>query len=259
MNNNKLTKKDFWSKNTENWKQDGLPIKLDADLRAERAFMSIFDNYFKKTKQEENCIEIGCNPGKFLIYFHEKLGYKISGIDYDESGIDLTNQNLDSAEIDGEIIQADIFDCKIDEKFDVVMSMGFMEHFTGLDLEKALEFHVDLLKENGTLFISIPNFRYINYLFAYFFRNNMIAKHNLEIMDRDFFTDISKKYELEIKYFSYFGGIHPGGLKLGNENSSLRNQFVRLIRMYEKLKFLDNINSKYFSHHLGAVFVKKKV
>jgi len=200
MTKSLLTEKNFWKKGTEQSRKNKLPIKLNKKVRADRSFIEIFDNYFKNLKQDKECIEIGCNPGKFLIYFSENLGYKISGVDYDEDGIKLTNENITSLGIEAEIYQADIFEFQIKKKFDAVISMGFIEHFTNDKLDRVLESHLNLLKEDGLLFISIPNFRYINYLFSYFFRYDMISKHNLNMMNEDFFVLYLKNTILKLNF-----------------------------------------------------------
>ena len=70
-------------------------------------------------------------------------------------------------------------------------------------------------------------------------------------MQKSFFIDVAKKYNLKINYLGYFGGIHPGGI-----NPHKNNFLTKLIKSFESIKLLDNINSKYFSHHVGAIFTK---
>ena len=249
-----LTKKEFWE---ERWQNLDLPITLDPSLRADRSFINLFNQHLTiKDGEKRTCIEIGCNPGKFLIYCGKNLHYDISGVDFDEQGCLLTEKNLKVVGINGSITHQDIFNLNINQKFDLVLSCGFIEHFAGVKLEEVLKIHLDLLKENGKLFLSVPNFRYLNYFFAYFFRKNMLELHNLEIMQKSFFKDFAEKNNLKIEYLGYFGGIHPGGLKLGTKNIFKKFITKNLINRIEKYQIFDHINSKYFSHHLGVVLVK---
>lgn len=154
------------------------------------------------------------------------------------------------------IISEDIFDFHIKKHFEVVLSFGFIEHFENEKLQEALLIHLELLKPGGLLFLSMPNIRYINYIFTYLFRNHILPKHNIKIMNKEFFRNFSKKYDLEILYLDYFGGIHPRGLKIGTRNIFSKFFSKFLVDRIESVNFFDNLNSKYFSHHIGAIFKK---
>jgi 2-polyprenyl-3-methyl-5-hydroxy-6-metoxy-1,4-benzoquinol methylase len=250
-----LTEKYFWENELSGL---DLPILLKDNIRADRAFISLFNSYFsKKNETKKTVLEVGCNPGKFLIYFKKYLNYNISGFDYDEVGCEITKENIKIAGVSGFIKQTDILNFEPKEKFDVVLSCGFIEHFVGDALEKVMDVHIKLLKKNGKLFISIPNFRYVNYTIAYLLRRNTLNLHNLEVMQKSFFKSFAKKHSLKIEFLDYFGGIHIGGIKLNNNTKINKIINKKIIHKYEKLRGLDNINSKYFSHHLGAVFTKK--
>ena len=169
----------------------------------------------------------------------------------------LTKKNLQAEGIDGKIKQNDIFNLSSDKKFDLVLSCGFIEHFAGNKLDEVLKKHVDLLEKNGRLFLSVPNFRYLNFLFTFFFRKDMLDHHNLKIMQKSFFVDFAKKNDLTVEYLGYFGGMHPAGIKLSSNNFFTKYINNSLLSRFERIQIFDRINSKYFSHHLGAVFVKK--
>jgi 2-polyprenyl-3-methyl-5-hydroxy-6-metoxy-1,4-benzoquinol methylase len=245
-----LTTKKFWE---NEWKDLNLPIVLDKNSRADRSFINLYDKYLSKDNSvKKSSFEIGCNPGKFSIYCGKNLNYDISGVDYDEKGCLLSEKNIEAAGISGLILNQDILDFDVENKFDLVISHGFVEHFSEKKLEEVLKIHVNLLNKDGKLFISVPNFRYLNFIFAYLFRRKLLDHHNLEVMQKSFFEDIANKYNLKINYLGYFGGIHPSGLKL-NKNNILK----KLIHSTESFKLIDKINSKYFSHHVGAIFTKK--
>lgn len=249
-----LTDEKLWKKK---WNNIDFPIHLNPQKRAERVFINLFDMYLANNgKNKKTCLEIGCNPGKFLIYCSKNLNYDVVGLDYDKEGVAITKRNFLESGIDAEIIKKNFFNYETDRKFDLILSLGFIEHFQGKNLQKAINKHVSLLNKGGKLFLSVPNFRYINYLFAHIFRKKILDVHNLEVMQKSFFINLAKKNNLEIEYLDYFGGFHPGGIKLGNNN--LLSKFFTdfLIFNYEKISVLDNFNSKFFSHHLGAVLKK---
>ena len=66
--------------------------------------------------------------------------------------------------------------------FDMVMSLGFIEHFT--DVEKAVGIHLELLKPGGTLVVEIPNLSGINRMVFRLFNRELLEMHNLRIMDK---------------------------------------------------------------------------
>ena len=161
-----LTNKEFWE---DEWKNLDLPIILEPYIRADRSFINLFNKHLSIVDgKNKTCLEIGCNPGKFLIYCAKFLNYDIYGIDFEEKGCLLTEKNLKAVGINGSISQQDIFNLDTNQKFDLILSCGFIEHFAGVKLDEVLKIHVDLLKENGKLFLSVPNFRYLNYVFSYF-------------------------------------------------------------------------------------------
>ena len=245
-----LTEKKFWERD---WEEINFPGTLNRRLRGDRAFINLYEKYLSKNDSEsKKSIEIGCNPGKFLIYCGKNLNYDISGLDYDEKGCFFSLKNIKAAGLEGSIINEDFFKYKFNTKFDLVLSHGFIEHFKDDKLLEALNTHVNILNYDGILFISVPNFRYLNFLLTYLFRKKLLDHHNLETMQKKFFKEIAKKYNLNIEYLGYFGGIHPGGLKIES------NHFLsKITKSIESFQFLDNLNSKYFSHHIGSIFSKK--
>ena len=252
---NILTDKELWAKEIEKLE---LPVVLNRDIRSDRIFIKIFEQYFSTGDgSQKKVLEIGCNPGKFLIYFKQYLKFNISGIDYDEIGCAITKENLKSANISGNIKIQDILSYKTKEKFDVVLSCGFIEHFKNDVLKKVLKTHLELLNTNGKLFLSVPNFRYFNYIAAYLLRRGILKFHNLEVMQKSFLESFAEENNLNIEFIAYFGGIHIGGIKF-NKNNKLKWLINELVfKRYEKSKIFDKVNSKYFSHHLGAIFTKK--
>ena len=247
-----LSNSETWSINKDEKK---IPILLNPSKRDHRCFISLFNKYIDESSDfQEEVFEIGCSPGKFLIYFANNFCYRPSGVEIDKDRCELTKKNLLSQNIEAEIIEEDIFKIDLKKKFKLVVSCGFIEHFEGKKLEELLKIHSDLTEKNGLIFLSFPNFRYLNFLLAYIFRKEVLDQHNLEIMNKDFFRYFAEEYGFKILYLDYFGSMHPGGFKFKNNS---RFRFINFIlNKFEEIKLLDNFNSKYFSHHLGAVLKK---
>ncbi len=92
---------------------------------------------------DKRLIEVGCCPGKWMIYFHKTYGYRVSGIDYLPAGIEYTKKNLSLNRVEYEDLwREDVLEMEADKQYDVVFSVGFVEHFT--DVDPILESHLDL-------------------------------------------------------------------------------------------------------------------
>ena len=76
----------------------------------------------------------------------------MEGIEYSEQGAELSRRNLDACGLAGNIRHADFFDCE-PSRNDLVLSMGFIEHFD--DLEGVFARHLDFLAPGGRLLVEI--------------------------------------------------------------------------------------------------------
>jgi 2-polyprenyl-3-methyl-5-hydroxy-6-metoxy-1,4-benzoquinol methylase len=103
-------------------------------------------------------IEIGCFPGQFIEYVGGK-GHRISGIDTYPGVVKLNDWMRDRCRLVGAFEQASLADYAASyrgEGFDLVLSLGFVEHFENF-CEVLLE-HVRLTKLGGRIVIGAPNF-----------------------------------------------------------------------------------------------------
>jgi len=110
--------------------------------------------------KEFRCLEIGCYPGTYLWYFNKYFQYQVSGIEYVEELAHRSRDHLRQLGIDADIHQADIFDFSPGEKWDVVFSVGLIEHF--LNTEDIINQHLKLLKPGGYLVLIIPHHSGLN-------------------------------------------------------------------------------------------------
>lgn len=170
-------------------------------------FSPILSKYLENT-QGKICLEIGCVPGNFLVWVAKTFGYKPTGIDYIESTIPVLTRNFEVNGIkDYEIIKEDFFKWKPEKTWDFVFSLGFIEHFSGDELDKVIQKHVDMVKPGGTLMLEVPNFNYGQYMLHSIWDRQYLKKHNISIMKRSFFREVARKHKLKIIYLGYFGGL----------------------------------------------------
>jgi 2-polyprenyl-3-methyl-5-hydroxy-6-metoxy-1,4-benzoquinol methylase len=136
----------------------------------------------KKIKPGMKVIEIGFAPGKQLAYIKKKYGAEVTGIDKSKNGINLAKKLFNSLKIEGNIICGDILHNTIkNEKYDLVYSVGVIEHFD--DPKPLVENHFKILKNNGVAIIIIPNYKKIYGKIQKHFHPDNLNIHNLEIME----------------------------------------------------------------------------
>ena len=106
--------------------------------------IELFDTYLPQ-QTGLKILEIGGAPGQFLAYLAKEFGYSAHAIDYSSIGCDKTLEAFEGVNLDLTIWNRDIF-CDISDLplFDIVFSMGFIEHFN--DLDAIVGKHVELLK-----------------------------------------------------------------------------------------------------------------
>ncbi len=208
------TDRDYWDKGYP--KGGFLP-----GLTIHRAFPYIAVNYrlnllFKKhlTPGDKRILDIGCGSGKWLVYFHQLFGFQVYGVDYSERVCQIAKETLRRNKVTGEIICGDIFDASFqnqyEEYFDVVTSMGVVEHFA--DPTGIIDIHLKLLKRGGNLIITIPNFgdgslyRKAQKIFNR--EKELLRTHNVELMKVPNFRKHLERFEnLEIKMLDYIGPL----------------------------------------------------
>jgi SAM-dependent methyltransferase len=172
----RLSRKNDWVKYWRN-------KKLIKKVPRKYYYRDFIDNAIKHLKPGSKCIEIGGFPGYFSIYFKKFHKFNPVLIDYyidKKIFFEILKFNGLKAQ-DIKYIEGDVFLSAPDKKYDLVYSMGFIEHFD--NLRDTLLTHLKYLKPGGILLISLPNFRGVNGLLQRIFDPEMLSIHNLKIMD----------------------------------------------------------------------------
>jgi 2-polyprenyl-3-methyl-5-hydroxy-6-metoxy-1,4-benzoquinol methylase len=248
----KITTKEFWEKRQEEESKDF--------NRNFIAYKHISDKLIKKyLKYDKNktFIEIGCVPGRNMLYFAKEFGYKISGIDYSKH-IDSINDKLASYGIKCNLYKGDFLEFNSSQKYDVVLSSGFVEHFT--DAEVQFNKHVELLADDGVLIIDIPNFKYGQLFLRKLFGLRPQDGHNLDFMVPDLWRSLAEKHKLSILYCDYYRTF---AFWLPPKYNFILRQMVRLINksintILDALG-LGNIKSRWFSPFIVLIAKKSEV
>jgi ubiquinone/menaquinone biosynthesis C-methylase UbiE len=110
-----------------------------------------------------NVLEVGCSNGRWLRWFSGEYGCEVWGVDNEASVRDWGGSVV-------KLTNGDALNLPFkDEAFDVVISMGLVEHFSEKDKYKILEEQQRVLKDGGHLICQAP-------LLSYFSLNHLYVK-----------------------------------------------------------------------------------
>lgn len=254
MNISQLSEKKYW----ENcWAKVRLPAIIEPTTKkaTTKEILRIFQDILPQKKLA--MIEIGGAPGQFAAYFSRFHGYKASIIEYTEAGCQKTRENAELLGLDIKVYNLDFFGGLSDiPRFDVVLSMGFIEHFT--DLDDVFRRHIELLKKGGILILGVPNFRGTSQKILSKTAPKMLARHNLKAMDINNWNSIETVYGLSPLFKGYIGGFDPKILKRCEHrtplNLSIRYFFKMLSCVFSILPFLRRYNSPKWSAYLLGIY-----
>jgi len=196
------------------------------------------------------CIEIGCYPGRFLPVFGE-LGYELNGIDYSPKISAVSEWLTEKSYRVGTFWQEDFLDFRINQKFDVVVSLGFIEHFT--NWEEVLEKHLSLVKKEGYLVLVVPNFiGWIQRFIHKVFDKGAFDIHNITAMNVEKWVDILAPYNFETIQKGYFGGFD---FWLDEKEHALLKKFFLYVLIKSKplLKKILSRDNKMYSPFGGVI------
>lgn len=161
-------------------------------------------------------LEIGCAPGKWLLFYAERFGARPAGIEYTKLGVSLTRRNLAAVGIDGEVVHGDFFTIS-PRSADLLLSLGFIEHFD--DPEEAFSRHLAFLRPGGTLVLGVPNFRGVLGTVQRWTDPKHLALHNRAAMMPELYRRLADQHSLTVTWQGYLDGLDPAILKLGRRSA----------------------------------------
>ncbi|KQC02941.1 MAG: hypothetical protein APR54_09810 [Candidatus Cloacimonas sp. SDB] len=163
----------------------------------------LFKDLFQKYLQiNGKCIEIGCYPGNYLIYLGKTFNYEVSGIDITPY-IERLDPYFQKNEVKiGKLFLEDFLTFSTNEKYDVVCSFGFIEHFKNID--EIIDKHISLLKTSGICIISSPNFRKIQFILHNLLDKQNMDRHVTASMDLNKWKEVLEQNDMEIIHSGYY-------------------------------------------------------
>ena len=199
-----LVDKQFWEQEYY-WADEKPPVRPDPGLPFDRAMSAALADLAPVAKGGR-VLEVGCAPAKWLAFYGERFGAAVEGIEYSEKGAELSRANLAACGVEGSIRCEDFFTCAVTEH-DLVVSLGFIEHFD--ELERVFARHVEFTKPGGRLLVGVPNFRGFNALLQRWAEPEYLAKHNVRAMEPGLYRRLAREHGLEVEQIRYIGGPDP--------------------------------------------------
>lgn len=251
------------------WEGQALPRAIEprsprVGRYIERRFHALFTDTFRDFRPAgKRLLEVGCASSSWLPYFATEFGFKVSGIDYSESGCMQSQRILRREHVDGEITCCDLFHppASFHGEFDTVISFGVIEHF--LDTAGVLKALGDFLSPDGILITVIPNMSG-----SLGWACKWIDRPTYEIhvpLNRQQFAEAHRNAGLAATSVEYFGLINYGVLSMTAATESGTNaawkQWVRkglrnatsLVWYAEERSRLTAPESHLFSPYIAAV------
>ena len=143
---NKMTDRKLWEAYWKNYKFTAIPQK------------PVYKNYILP-KECHSFIEIGGFPGLNAGYFYKHVCTDVTLLDFyvDRQVIHRVERDNGIPTDSIKAIEADFFQFQADRTYDMVFSLGFIEHFQ--DTKDVIARHAALASPGGQLLIILPNLR----------------------------------------------------------------------------------------------------
>jgi len=242
-----LTNESYWEKHFEN------ASLVNRNLEKQFAdFLPLFDRIPGYSKRKiAGIFEVGCFPGRYLQFLSNRWGAEANGIDFVRDFSPMEHFFRESGTPVGTLIQGDFFQTVPEKKFDVGISIGFIEHFP--DPTEVLNRQSDWVVEGGLLLVTVPNKRFLRIPFAFLFDQKNQKAHVLKSMRISYFKQVAHELGWELLECGYVGGFNP---KVHQSLNAVQSMVYRPIKWAIKKvnPWLKKKPSKWYSHTLVAVY-----
>jgi SAM-dependent methyltransferase len=171
-------------------------------------FLTVIYPRYVPDRKGARALEVGSAPGTHLLELHEAFGVEPFGVEYAPRGAEVNRELFRRHGVDpANVIETDFLSSDFQTTyrgcFDIVVSFGFIEHFT--DVGRVVASHVNVLAPGGHLVVSIPNLRGLNYALQWFFQKELLQLHNRSIMDPSKFCELFEGTGLRPLFCGYHG------------------------------------------------------
>jgi len=194
-----------------------------------------FEFIQKKTdgKNYKTALEIGCGRGTIGLYLNKYLGMDVSLLDSSEDAINLAKYNFDLWKGKGNFFMENARKLPFqNESFDVVVSIGLLEHLSDYSTVLSEQFRV--LKKGGVMIsLNIPKKKSVQFLNDVY--RFIVGKYKKRTLQKDYFRneDMPENYVektkasgfSDVKYF--YVNPFPLFTPLGKRGEHILTLFYR--------------------------------
>jgi cyclopropane fatty-acyl-phospholipid synthase-like methyltransferase len=241
------TSKEYW----ENYY-----AKSALDVAQIKQICGKYDDIWEKMveacpQKPKTIIEIGAYPGRYVAYLASKYQLLPTALDYN-SDVNKIRSSFEVMEVsNAKTIQTDFTAYVPEEKFDIIISLGFIEHFEKFN--EILDRHLLYAHENSTFVITVPNKKYLRKWYGYACDYQNLKVHNLNCMTKQVFNDFAKRNNLKIHYLEYYGGFAYAVHQPLNVFQKIIYHTFRFV--FKRINpYLEKHPGKYYSQMLIGIF-----
>jgi SAM-dependent methyltransferase len=244
-----LATEEFWEE--DYYREIELPARPNSGFPYERCLMQTLEE-LAPVPAGASVFEIGCAPARWLVWYAERFGARVTGLEYTRKGVQLSRDNLAAAGVEGEIHDGDFFsnDLALGEH-DLVLSLGFIEHFD--DVAATFARHVDFVAKGGRLVVGMPNFRGLIGFFQGWADRSYLQLHNPRTMDPSLYANAADMCGMQLDKVRYIDGIDPDVVKVSGSAARLA---LMPFRAWRKLPLSDHVNGRLISSYLLLTFTR---
>lgn len=250
----------FWD---EYWRDVALPVEASHETSLlVSEILRVFDRNLPRDPGL-SALEIGGAPGQYLAYLHRRFGYGVCALDSSAVGCARTRENFALLDIRGRVVHGKAEDDPLgEERFDVVCSLGLIEH-AGSEhaLVALIGHHVRLARAGGLVVVGCPNLRGLNGVLLRRLAPDFLALHDRQAMDPRGWAVAEAQFGLQTVWKGYIGGFEPGIAareeRSGRASRTAARALGRLATLLdrERLRPLRRANSRGWSAYVLAVYL----
>jgi SAM-dependent methyltransferase len=248
-----ITTQDHWD---SFWSNVPLPCTVSTTFSNDRVIAEFIDKVVPYVRGAGSlALEVGCAPGKWMVYLNKQHGFEVEGCEYVHTAVETTKRNLALCGVPrSKIHEGDFLSYDFKEtKYDVVIALGFIEHFNRADA--VISKMKYLLKPNGILILGIPKLTGLNHFFAKQVdksgvENKLLPNHNLRIMNLEYFKSVPDLNPIQI---SYVGGFEPAMFNISKCPAWVKAIYYASIVKYHN-RIAERIGLGWYSSYIMAAY-----
>lgn len=244
-----LARKDFWEE--DYYRGIEIPARPDPDFTFERCLARTLEE-LAPVGREARVLELGCAPARWLLWYAERFGANVTGLESSSKGAQLSRDNLAAGGVHGAIVEADLFSEEVSlGTFDLVLSLGVIEHFD--DVPHAFARHAAFVGKGGRLVIGMPNFRGLIGFLQKISDRDHLSMHNIEAMQPQRYPNLANESGMSLEKTRYIDGADPAMISV-----TVRPMQAALLplQLWRRLRFSDRVNHRLISSYLLLTFVR---